>query len=158
MPSMDGFLNRRGSLHPLSFAVGFFTATAAGLGASLLLYTSGAGPFEAWREQRTSQGMDLRALGGAIGCSTQGHGDCLPTSLEVLAAPDEHGRSYLKGLPDDPWGRGYLYEPQSDGSARLGSLGEDGLAHTGDDITFVIERGPAWVVREATRAELKAGR
>ena len=155
---MDGFLIRRGSLHPLSFAVGFFTASLAGLGAGTLLYTSGSGPFAALRTHCTVTGMDLHALGSAVGSSAEAHGDELPATLEVLALPDDAGRSYLKALPDDPWGRGYLYEPQSDGSARLGSMGEDGLPHTGDDITFVIERGPAWVVREATRAELEAER
>jgi Type II secretion system (T2SS), protein G len=158
MRSMDGLLIRRGSLHPISFAVGFFTAGLACLGAATLLYTSGTGPFAALRAHCETPGMDLHALGSALGDAAQGHGDRLPVSLEMLETPDETGRSYLESLPDDPWGRDYVYEPQVDGSARLGSLGADGLAHTGDDITFVIERGPAWVVREATRAELEAER
>jgi hypothetical protein len=155
---MDGFLLRRGILHPISFAVGFLTASLAGLGTAALLYSGGTGPFAALRPHCTVPGMALHALGSALGDSMQGQGDRLPPSLAVLATPDETGRSYLASVPDDPWGRGYVYEPQADGSARLGSLGADGLAHTGDDITFVIERGPAWVVREATRAELEAAR
>lgn len=36
-----------------------------------------------------------------------------PDSLELLVEPDENGHQFLNraGLPKDPWGNDYLYEP-----------------------------------------------
>jgi hypothetical protein len=152
---MDGKGSKRWTLHPASYAVGFLTASLAGLGGLALLYACGMSPFATFRTSCSVLGMQLYALGGATADSAEASGE-LPPSLETLAAPDGAGRSYLKAVPDDPWGRAYLYELQPDGGARIASRGEDGLAHTGDDIAFVIERGPTWVVREATSAEVEA--
>lgn len=155
---MDGIRLRRATLHPASFALGLGTAGLAALAASALLHAYGVNPLVSFRTHCSVTGTSLHALGSAVGDSAQRHGDRLPASLELLTSADELGKRYLQAVPDDPWGRAYVYETQGDGSARIASLGEDGLARTGDDIAFVIERGPRWVVREATSADLSADR
>lgn len=56
-----------------------------------------------------------------------------PSSLSALVG--EGGRGYIKRLPDDPWGRPYLYaNPGQHGAIDLSSQGADGApGGEGDD-------------------------
>jgi len=152
---MEVSRSKRRTLHPASYAVGFLSASLAGLAAATVFYASGLASYMTMGTNCSGLGMQLYALGGAAANAAEANGD-LPPSLDALATPDGAGVTYLKAVPDDPWGRAYLYQLQPDGGARIASRGEDGLAHTGDDIAFVIERGPTWIVREATSAERQA--
>lgn len=62
----------------------------------------------------------------------------LPPDLDILIVKDSNGVSYLpwKELKKDPWGRMYIYEPESaEGKFRLGTCGADGTpGGTGENV------------------------
>ena len=91
------------------------------------------------RSKVTAARVQIRALMSALETMRLDVGR-YPTAEEGLAtlvqAPDGideggegwHGPYLNAGLPDDPWGNPYLYEPPGDpeGQPRIGSLGADG--------------------------------
>jgi hypothetical protein len=102
--------------------------------------------------------MDLSAIGCALGLFAEEHADELPQSLDELTVPGDDGAPYMKAVPLDPWGRAYAYDRRADGSARIACAGEDRRERTQDDTVFVVERGPAWITRAASAAELRSER
>ncbi|MCB9878434.1 MAG: S46 family peptidase [Planctomycetes bacterium] len=60
----------------------------------------------------------------------------LPASIEVLAEPDDKGRTWVTGLSDDPWGNAYqLREGRTPREFEVVSYGPDGSEGTGDDLS-----------------------
>jgi hypothetical protein len=61
----------------------------------------------------------------------------LPASLEELTRPDpDSGEALLDALPDDPWGRAFLYKVTGPATYRILSLGADGTEGTEDDLVW----------------------
>lgn len=72
---------------------------------------------------------DLMALHFALAEYALFHDGVYPDELDELALPDESGESsFPDGLPVDPWGRAYRYDPPVDpsGTPRVYTLGRDG--------------------------------
>lgn len=81
---------------------------------------------------------DIESIDDALEHYALNNSGWYPDSLEVLVTPDVNGATYLKAtkLPQDPWGRDYVYELQSSGRqmSKLYTLGRDGRAGgTGED-------------------------
>jgi general secretion pathway protein G len=104
-------------------AVIFFIAIVAAVSIPSLI--------EARKRAETKVNRDqLRALSTAIN-DYQTDTGALPEKLEDLMA---EGPFYIRVLPKDPWGRGYVYRRDGE-SFTLKSLGKDGV-ESEDDIVF----------------------
>jgi general secretion pathway protein G len=67
------------------------------------------------------------------------HMNDYPATLDQLVDGSQLGAKwagpYIEKVPVDPWGNGYVYEPQPNaGKPRIYSLGPDGQAGTADDV------------------------
>jgi hypothetical protein len=70
---------------------------------------------------------DMEAIQSAIHNFMESHQENAPASLADLLVKNADGVAFLDELPKDPWGREYLYEPQTeDQPARVRTLGRDG--------------------------------
>jgi general secretion pathway protein G len=83
------------------------------------------------RGQQVTAHLDLMKLRIALESYAQSHDGEYPDSLEALMTPDAEGRTAWpdqNGLPLDPWGHAYVYEPPGPGENRpkLCSYGRDG--------------------------------
>ena len=89
--------------------------------------------------QATKALTDIQMLISACDEYAIDHAGVYPESLEELVTPNERGHRILKqeGVPKDPWGNEYIYEPPG-GSGEVQpvvySTGRDGaLGGEGDD-------------------------
>ncbi len=73
---------------------------------------------------------DLTRIAAALEEYAANNGARYPEDLEALVLLDANGASYLNtpGVPRDPWGREYLYEPPGPDrpAPRVFTLGKDG--------------------------------
>lgn len=81
---------------------------------------------------------DIVTLESALAEYAINNAGIYPDSLEPLITPDVNGATYLakRGIPKDPWGREYRYEPPRSGrpDPRVFTLGRDDQAGgTGED-------------------------
>ncbi len=74
---------------------------------------------------------EMKRLQDALAMYRSSH-DRYPTASEGLAALTQGTRPVMPSVPDDPWGRPYIYEPQR--PTLLRTLGEDGRDGTDDDL------------------------
>ncbi len=80
------------------------------------------------RANSTIAKTDINAICNAIDNYMINNASKAPDNLEVLTTKDEHGESYLKALPLDPWKNPYVYEPPTGGQDyRVVSYGQDGV-------------------------------
>jgi len=91
--------------------------------------------------RKAAAGSDVRQLRLALDTLAQDTGR-YPTAVEGMGALVQpppaminwHG-PYVRRLPNDPWGRPYVYAPATEASApHVLSLGPDGRQGTADDI------------------------
>ena len=79
---------------------------------------------------------DLSVFQTGIEAYALEHDDKYPKSLSDLAVADSKGRKYVEQIKNDGWQRPYVYSyPGKKNKYDLYSLGADGLAGTGDDIS-----------------------
>jgi len=75
--------------------------------------------------------QDISAFGTQVDLYALEHNDQYPDSLQDLASGK---KKYVKEVVNDPWGNTYVYK-KNDESYEIFSVGPDGQAGNGDDVT-----------------------
>lgn len=105
---------------------GAMSTDVAELGAAFRGMTGG----NTRRAESSKAWEDLRSISALVILYSLSNDGKFPESLAVLLVPDANGHSYLTGtaVPEDPWGREYLYDPPSAERAtpRVYTYGRDG--------------------------------
>lgn len=94
---------------------------------------------------------DLEAIESALDWYARNNAGKYPDDVAVIVTPDINGATYLRAtsIPNDPWGRPYVYAPpmEHEKRPRVFTLGRDGeIGGTGEDRDV-----DNWTLREEKR-------